>query len=133
VNKSFLGRGFHFPLGLDERGNVTLTEEEENIRACIQVVLGTARGERIMLPEFGCEIHDLVFHPNNASTCALINHYVTASLRKWEPRISEIQVEARPDLQAENQVNVRVSYRVIKTNSTNNLVFPFYLRREQDL
>jgi uncharacterized protein len=133
VNKSFLGRGFRFPLGLDEKGHVSLTEEDENILTAIQVIIGTAKGERIMLPQFGCEIHDLVFHPNTPSTCALVNHYVTEALRKWEPRITEIHIEARPDFERENQVNVRVSYRVIKTNKLDNLVFPFFLRREQDL
>lgn len=133
MSKSFLGRGFAFPLTLNERGNVSLTEEDDNIRTSVQIVIGTAKGERIMLPDFGCEIHDLVFHPNTTSTSALISHYVTASLRKWEPRITDLEVEARPDFDDENQINVRIGYRVIKTNAIDNLVFPFYLRREQDL
>lgn len=133
MNKSFLGRGFRFPISVNEKGNVAQSEEDDNIRQALQIILGTARGERVMLPDFGCDIHELVFHPNTPSTCALVSHYVTAALRKWEPRITEIQVDARPDFENENQVNVRVGYRVIKTNTLDNLVFPFYLRREQDL
>jgi phage baseplate assembly protein W len=133
VNKSFLGRGFRFPPSVNEKGNVALSEEEDNIREALQIILGTVRGERVMQPDFGCDIHELVFHPNTPSTCALVSHYVTVALRKWEPRITEIQVDARPDFESENQVNVRVGYRVVKTNTLDNLVFPFYLRREQDL
>ena len=68
MNKSFLGRGFSFPLTTDASGNVRLSQYEENIEQCIRLVLGTAPGERIYRPLFGCKIHDYVFAPNNAHT-----------------------------------------------------------------
>lgn len=133
MKKNFLGRGIAFPVGLDARGNLSLTDHELNIEESIQVVLGTAPGERVMRPLFGCKIHDFVFHPNNSSTAALISFYVRESLVKWEPRIEEVSVSAQPDPSLENTMQVHISYRVRRTNNLRNLVYPFYLRREQDL
>lgn len=133
MKKNFLGRGIGFPVGLDARGNVALSEFEQNIDESIHLILGTAPGERVMRPDFGCRIHDYVFHPNNAATAALVSFYVREALVKWEPRIEEVSVSSAPDAGAENVLRVDISYRVRRTNTTRNLVYPFYLRREQDL
>jgi phage baseplate assembly protein W len=133
MKKNFLGRGFAFPVRLDARGNMALTEFEENIDECIRIILGTAAGERVMRPEFGCRIHDYVFHPNNASTAAIVAFYAREALVKWEPRIEEIHVTAFADPARDNTLNIDISYRVRRTNNNRNLVYPFFLRREQDL
>ncbi len=133
MKKHFLGRGLAFPIGLDARGNLALSEFEENIEQSIRILLGTALGDRMMRPEFGCKIHDFVFYPNNPSTAALVSFYVREALVKWEPRIEDISVSAAPDGAHENRLAVDISYRVRRTNNTRNLVYPFYLRREQDL
>ncbi|MBM4394493.1 MAG: GPW/gp25 family protein [Deltaproteobacteria bacterium] len=133
MKKNFLGRGIQFPVGLDARGNVALSEYEQNIEDSIGIVLGTAPGERVMRPEFGCKIHDFVFYPNNASTAALAGFYVREALVKWEPRIEDVRVTAYPDPDRENVMLVDISYKVSRTNGIRNLVYPFYLRREQDL
>ena len=86
-----------------------------------------------MRPDFGCRIHDLVFYPNNDSTAALVSFYVREALVKWEPRIEEVRVRAYPDPERENTLLVDISYKVRRTNNLRNLVYPFYLRREQDL
>lgn len=133
MKKSFLGKGIAFPVRLDARGNVALSEYEQNIEESIRIILGTAIGERVMRPEFGCRIHDFVFYPNNASTAALVSFYVREALVKWEPRIEDVSVTAYPDSERENTLLVNITYRVRKTNNMRNMVYPFYLRREQDL
>jgi len=133
MKKSFLGRGIAFPVRLDARGNVALSEYEQNIEESIRIILGTAIGERVMRPDFGCRIHDLVFYPNNPSTAALVSFYVREALVKWEPRIEQVSVTSEPDPERENTLNVNISYRVRRSNNLRNLVYPFYLRREQDL
>ena len=133
MKKDFLGRGVAFPVSLSARGGMALVEGEQGIEESIKVILGTATGERVMRPEFGCKIHDFVFHPNNASTAALVSFYVREALVKWEPRIENVSVSAHPHPSHENVLVVDVSYRVRRTNTTRNLVYPFYLRREQDL
>ena len=131
--KDFLGRGIAFPMGVDAYGALRTSAHEESVAEAVRLILGTAKGERVMRPEFGCAIHDLVFHPVSANTCALISLYTRESLVKWEPRVEDIQVQAYPDRTQENLILINMQYRVRRTNNMQNLVYPFFLRREQDL
>ena len=131
--KDFLGRGIAFPVGVDAYGALATSGHEDNISEAIQIILGTAIGERLMRPEFGCRIHDLVFHPVNPNTCALASISVREAITKWEPRVEEVQVYVYPDPTAENAILVNIEYRVRRTNNLHNMVYPFFLRREQDL
>ena len=131
--KNFLGRGFAFPLRVDGRGQVEMIAGEQSIAHAVRLILGTAIGERIMRPDFGCMIHDLVFHPVSANTCAMVTMYAQQALIKWEPRIEDVQVNTIPDPSTENTLLIQIHYKVRSTNNLHNLVYPFYLRREQDL
>lgn len=127
-NTDFLGVGLKFPLALKE-GTIALSKYEEDIKESIWIILGTAKGERVMRPDFGCGIHELVFAANNTATAGLINYYVQDALINWEPRIEVIQVNAKPDFEVGNKLNINVEYRIRKTNNIFNLVYPFYLER----
>ena len=130
--KSFLGKGWKFPMGVDRAGNISTSELEENIEDNIRIIIGTAPGERVMRPDFGCAIHDLVFSPINVDTLALASYYVKDSLSCWEFRIDNIDVEAEPDPDQENCLQLSITYNVRSTNHIQNLVYPFYLRREEE-
>ncbi len=131
--KNFTGKGFAFPLRVDGRGQVETASGEKSISESVRLILGTAIGERVMRPDFGCAIHELVFHPVNANTCSQISLFVHQALMKWEPRIEDIKVRSYPDPSAENTILVLIEYRVRSTNNILNMVYPFYMRREQDL
>lgn len=131
--KSFLGRGIRFPLQANSVGGLAMSEGADNIEESIRCIIGTAVGERVMRPRFGCRIHDYVFHPNSASTAGMVQFYVLESLEKWEPRIEKIEVNAEPDPERMSVMLVHVHYTIRSTNQDKNLVYPFYLRREQDL
>ncbi|MHC4392319.1 MAG: GPW/gp25 family protein [Planctomycetota bacterium] len=128
--KAFLGVGWKFPIDVDRRRGVAMSRYEDNIYESIIIILGTAPGERIMRPEFGCKVHDLIFAPNNPNTHGLIIHYVGQSVRDWEPRVQDVTVEVEPDPEDETKVLVKVEYRVVTTNNIFNLVYPFFLQRE---
>ena len=83
--KDFLGRGFGFPLSVDGHGSIRMSSHEMSVKESVRLILGTPVGERMMAPDFGCKIHDLVFHPNDPNTAAMAALYVKTSLRKWEP------------------------------------------------
>ena len=68
LERQFLGQGWHFPLESDGRGGMALAKYENDIEEAIKIILGTAKGERVMRPEFGSSIHEFVFAPNNATT-----------------------------------------------------------------
>lgn len=124
---SFLGVGFRFPFGIDSSGGVSLSKFEDNIEECVRLVLGTAKGERVMRTDYGCGIHDLVFAPNNTGTHTLVAHHVEEALTKWEPRIRNVQVEVRADPDQPERILVDLRYEIRLVNSIQNLVFPFYL------
>jgi uncharacterized protein len=131
--KDFLGRGLGFPLSVDGHGSLRMSSHEISVKESVSLVLGTPVGERMMAPDFGCKIHDLVFHPNDPNTAAMASLYVKTALRKWEPRIDDIDVRAVPDPSDSNVMRVEIAFRVRRTNSIENLVYPFFLRRDQDL
>lgn len=133
AKKNFLGTGWSFPVRIGSSGGIAVSSYEQNIEECIRLILGTAIGERIMEPTFGSYIHDYVFHPNNPNTASLVSHYAQQALVKHEPRIANIDVQAFPDPQHENTLNLTVKYTIIRENEMRNMVYPFYLRREQDL
>ena len=114
MRKEFLGRGWRFPVGFEPAtGGVATSEYEQNIRECITLILGTKPGERQMLPEFGCRIHELMFSPNTRATSTLVAHYVEEALARWEPRIEVTKVDSWPDLAG--AIKVLVHYRIRST------------------
>jgi phage baseplate assembly protein W len=120
VRKEFLGRGFAFPFHFDPAGGgVALSEYEENIRQCVSIILGTQPGERQMLPDFGCRIHELLFSPNNGYAGALAAQYVEEALKRWERRIRVDQVNAVPD--PSGSIRVEVVYTILSTGGSDSL------------
>src|SRR6187455_3798290 len=93
-NRDFLGKGFRFPVSLNLNGGVSTSALEENVRQSIFIILGTAPGERIMRPDFGCRIHDLMFAPNNDITAARAEVYCEEAIYKFEPRVEHVTVRA---------------------------------------
>ena len=125
----FLGAGWGFPVEIQAGGSVQMAEYEESIRQSVWIILGTARGERVMNPAFGCGIQDFVFKPFSATMRGLIAYEVTHALRTWEPRITTVDVRVRNTGLAGEVVEIDIEYIIIATNSRRNLVYPFYLER----
>jgi phage baseplate assembly protein W len=125
--KDFLGTGWAYPVGTDYQGDVELSSADANIRESVRIIIGTAKGERVMRPEFGCEVHDYVFAAADPATLSMIEDAVEEALIQWEPRIDVESVDAAPDEDNPNRVLIDIDYWVRETNSSANLVYPFYL------
>jgi uncharacterized protein len=123
----FLGRGWAFPIRLVPDRLRGFIGGDERIRQSIWIILSTAPGERQMLPDFGCGIHDLVFEPNTAALRGLVQAKVRDALVRWEPRIDVlgVRVETPPD--ERNRLLIRIDYRIRANNAFFNLVFPYFL------
>jgi len=132
VSRNFLGRGWKYPVEVDRAGGIAMSELDESIRQSLLIILGTAPGERVMRPGFGCNIHDLVYAPNNLNTASLAAHYCIEALGKWEPRIDEIEAHADPSEDDNNRLDINIKYKVRATNVSRILVYPFYIRRSDD-
>lgn len=126
--KEFLGRGWRFPVSLDFQGRIATSAYEEDIKESIRIILGTSPGERVMRPDFGCGLDDMVFMSLDSLTLGMMEAHVLEALQLWEPRIEVEEVEVTPSSLDQGLVVISISYRVISTNNQFNLVYPFYLR-----
>jgi uncharacterized protein len=127
--KDFRGVGWSFPVEIGESGRIALAEYETSIEQSIRIILETARGERVMRPDFGCGIHELVFAVNNATTRGAAAAAVHEALLAFEPRIDVISVEADAAGAQGEVLLIRIEYKVRATDTRNNMVYPFYLDR----
>jgi phage baseplate assembly protein W len=129
TKREFLGRGWAFPVGFDmATGAVAIAEYEDDVKQAIRIILGTAPGERVMRPGFGCGIYDMVFELIDAATLTRVTNLVTQALTLYEPRIELFGVKVDPYQAAEGRLDVSIDYRVRSTNQAGNLVYPFYFR-----
>ena len=124
----FMGKGWSFPINADENGQLVMAQYEESIRQSIWIILGTARGERVMRPDFGCGIYDLVFAVNTPGTAGQLAIEVRSALLQWEPRIQVLDVQVNPGSES-GELLININYQVRATNTVFNLVYPFYLER----
>lgn len=124
----FLGTGWGFPVAAGADGRIAEAAYDESVRQAIWIILGTAKGERLMRPDFGCGIHELVFERNTATTAGKVSEAVRDALLAHEPRIDllDVRVDAR---EGGSVMEISVDFQVRATNNAFNLVFPFYLEQ----
>lgn len=128
MTRDFLGAGWSYPVQTDQQGNVRMTEGADNIERSVRIILSTAKGERVMRPDFGCDIHDQVFSSLSPTTLNRIEESVRRALVQWEPRIDVENVDATPDSANPNKVLIDIEYWIQSTNSRSNVVYPFYMQ-----
>lgn len=125
--QDIVGRGWSFPVRTDIRGRISMTNDYgDTIERAIRIILQTVKGERVMRPEFGSELHRLVFAENNATTAGQADFYIRQALARWEPRIDVEQVKVSWREMDRGAMLIDIIYRVKATNDIRNLVFPFY-------
>ncbi|WP_062056402.1 GPW/gp25 family protein [Aquimarina longa] len=122
-----LGTGWAFPPKFHKHSNgVEMLTGEEDIESSIYVILHTKLGERILRDEFGSDIHELLFEPLNENMKTYMASSLKKSLINNEPRITVENItlaQKDPNL---GRVDILITYKLIETNKTQNLVVPFY-------
>ena len=124
--RDFLGKGWTSPPRFVD-GRLEVASDEECVQSSIWAILETAPGERLMRPDFGCAIHDLVFSTPSASLVGQINRAIFTALSRVEPRIDILGIEVIPDEEVRNLLRIEIDYRLRSVNSRFSLVYPFYL------
>jgi phage baseplate assembly protein W len=127
TDAGFLGQGWRFPIQPNARGRLAFARAEEDIEEAIWIILSTAPGERVMLPEFGCGIQEYVFQVNSDLVRAGIASDVQGALVRWEPRIDVLDVSVESPEGQPTLMLIRVDYRIRSANTIHNLVYPFYI------
>jgi phage baseplate assembly protein W len=130
MGKDFLGRGLRFPIVPDETGALGYTFADENVEQSLRILLQTRIGERMMRGDFGTRIPDLLFSPGSEQNLRALEREVENAVTHWEARVELLDVTAEQDRVDPNRVTVAISYRVIRSNTRDSVVFPFYLRTE---
>lgn len=131
MTNEIIGSGWAFPPGIDSQGGISLTSERSEITQAIHIILSTSPGQRVMRPMFGCQLHDLVFAPNNSQTAAEARRMVEEALGRWEPRIKVVDVKASPDPEDTSRLLIEIQYDIKATRDRRSLVYPFYLIPEE--
>jgi uncharacterized protein len=135
-DRPFLGRGWSFPPMFDRAsGGVRMLEREDDVASSLHILLSTARGERIMVPQYGCNMDELVFENLDTRMRTLMADKIASAILYHEPRIDleRVEVQNDPEETLEGRVLIGVTYRVRETNSRFNFVFPYYVEEGTDI
>lgn len=129
MNRNLLGKGWAFPLSPSTQGGIAFSQYEKSIEESIRIILNTTPGERLMRPDFGCALNEIVFSPNSSRTIAVAVRYIEEAITKWEPRVILKKVSGEIDTDSEVKININIEYEIRSVNTFFNMVYPFYLER----
>ncbi|NOZ26261.1 MAG: GPW/gp25 family protein [Nitrospirae bacterium] len=130
---SFLGTGWSFPPAFSRaKKGVEMVSDEEDIEGSLRILLSTSVGERILQPEYGCNIDHLIFEPLNTTLKTYITGLIEQAILFFEPRIELNSVSLEAD-ELEGRVDIVIDYTVRTTNSRYNLVYPFYRNEAENV
>ncbi|MEL6867145.1 MAG: GPW/gp25 family protein [Bacteroidota bacterium] len=128
-NRSFLGRGWSFPPTFNKSaGTVEMTTDLEDINSSLAILLSTSLGERVMQPEYGCDLSVFLFESMDNGKLAYLKDLVKTAIILYEPRIDAEKVNLDTDNLLEGRIEINVTYKVRATNSRFNYVFPYYIK-----
>ncbi|GAB2835146.1 GPW/gp25 family protein [Ferruginibacter profundus] len=132
AKKSFLGVGWSFPPTFYKNPcQVQMVSDEEDIRQSLEILLSTRHGERIMQPEYGCNLDVLLFEPINTSLITFVKDLIEKAVLYHEPRIELKKTAIKTDQALEGLLLIELEYVIRTTNSRYNMVYPFYLNEAE--
>lgn len=127
TSASFLGTGWKFPPAFDHiTGDVAMISDEADVHNSLQVLLSTRPGERVLLPDYGCNLDELVFEALSTTFVNYMKDLIGTAILLYEPRVRVNDIQIFQDREAEGLILIEVDYTVKSTNSRFNYVFPFY-------
>jgi phage baseplate assembly protein W len=125
---SFLGTGWSFPPAFDNTsGSVRMVSNEEDIAQSLQILLSTRPGERVMLPQYGCNLDVFLFESITTTLVAYVKELIQTAILYYEPRINLDLITIDTDRVVEGIILIELEYTILASNSRFNLVYPFYL------
>jgi len=134
VIKSFLGTGWGFPPEFNKATtNVEMISNEADISNCLEILLTTRPGERVMRPDFGCNLDELIFEPLTTTFKTYMKDLILTAILFYEPRIDVNKIDLDDLGELEGRILITVDYTIRATNSRFNFVFPFYKKEATSL
>jgi Bacteriophage baseplate protein W len=125
--RAFRGSGLAFPLAVTPQGRLATASDDTKVEQSVWLILSTAKRERLMRPDYGCGIHDLVFSPSSPQSVGQIVDQLRRALVAQEPRIDVLDVTGEIPPGEANLLLLRVDYRIRANNALANMVYPFFV------
>ena len=131
----FIGKGWSFPPHFSKHkdmrddyyaGGIDMVADQQEIEESLAVIFSTQLGERLFHNDFGCSLIDYQFAGNDNITLLRIKDMISRAVKKHEPRITLEQVEVNTDDIMEGKISINLSYTINATNSSYNMVYPYY-------
>lgn len=97
----------------------------EQAKSNIKNLLLTKKGERVMQPEFGSGLQELLFEFNDDDLAEKIESTITQALQQWLPYITaeQIDIEQTDENKDRNLVNVSITFSILNTPDLNTVSF----------
>lgn len=134
TNRSFIGRGWGFPPEFNRITKaVNMLEDEADIKSSLEILLSTRLGERVMVPNYGCNLDELLFKPLTLTLKTFVIDLIKTAILYYEPRIELNKIQIDPTNELEGVLLINLDYTVRATNSRKNMVYPFYKEEGNEL
>jgi phage baseplate assembly protein W len=114
-------------LSLAPRGGPAMVDGAASVRQSLLMLLSTSPGERVMRPEYGCDLRRVLFSPNDDTTAGLALHYVRQAVARWEPRAQVLGLQATRQPSEPSRLEITLGYRVRSTMQTGSITIPIDL------
>ena len=134
IIKSFLGTGWGFPPAFSNKtSDVAMLSDVDDIQSSLEILLTTRPGERVMRPDYGCNLDELVFEPLTTTFKTYIKDLISTAILYYEPRIEVNSIDLDDTGELEGRILIVIDYTVSATNTRFNFVYPFYKNEATDL
>jgi len=134
MTNSFLGTGWSFPPTFNAAGgSVEMTSDEADIQLSLQILLSTRKGERVMEPDYGCNLDDMVFEPMTTTFKTFMRETIKTAILYYEARIDLNSIKIDDSRETEGVILIILDYTVRTTNSRFNFVYPYYKKEGTEL
>jgi phage baseplate assembly protein W len=134
MNTSFLGTGWSFPPKFNAaQGSVEVTSDELDIQRSLEILLATRKGERVMQPDYGCNLDEMVFEPMTTTFKTYIREMIRTAIIYYEARINLNSVIIDDSRETEGVITIILDYSIRTTNSRFNFVYPYYKKEGTEL
>lgn len=133
MSESFLGTGWSFPPSFNASGVVELTSDELDIQRSIEILLSTKKGERVMEPDYGCNLNEMVFEPMTTTFKTYIREMIRTAILYYEARINLNSVVIDDSQETNGVIRIILDYTIRTTNSRFNYVYPYYIKEGTEI
>jgi len=120
IEISTIYRDLAYQPKLTQSGDVQVIDNAIAVKQALLTILNTNKGDRLFEPDFGCDIRRFIFEHMDAQTSTDIKEAVGGSIRKYEPRVTVLQVSVIA-LTDTDGYTIDVLYKLREVNLTDSI------------